>query len=119
MADARTNRNIEDLRASLSDKLEELHRRASTVTKVLTPSTYWNDPVVRFGLGVAIGLVVGSRGRAPSASHEGLVHAIVRAGLTAATSALITRALASADALAAGDAAPEADAGAADAPTPG
>jgi hypothetical protein len=94
MADSQTNRNIEDLRASLADKLEELHRRASRVTKVLTPSTYWNDPVVRFGLGVAIGLMVGSRGRTSSAAHEGLVHAIVRAGLTAATTALITRALA-------------------------
>lgn len=94
MADPQTNRNIEELRASLSDKLEELHRRASTVTRVLAPSTYWNDPVVRFGIGVAIGLMVGSRGRASSASHEGLVHAIVRAGLTAATTALITRTLA-------------------------
>jgi hypothetical protein len=100
MADPRTNRNIEDLRASLADKLEELHRRASTVTRVLSPSTYWNDPVVRFGIGVAIGLIVGSRGRANAATHEGLAHAIVRAGLTAATSALITRTLAKADILA-------------------
>jgi|GEM_PF-6979929 len=97
MADSQTNRNIEELRASLSDKLEELHRRASTVTKVLTPTTYWNDPVVRFGIGVALGLMVGSRGRASDASHEGLFHAIVRAGLTAATTALVTRALATAE----------------------
>ena len=81
----------------MADKLEELHRRASTVTKVLTPSTYWNDPVVRFGIGVAIGLLVGSRGRSSSATHEGLAHAIVRAGLTAATTALITRTLAKAE----------------------
>lgn len=97
MADSQTNRNIEDLRASLADKLEELQRRANTVTKVLTPSTYWNDPMVRFGIGVALGLLVGSRGRASSTSHEGLAHAIVRAGLTAATTALITRALANAE----------------------
>ena len=112
MADSQTNRNIEELRASLSDKLEELHRRASSATKLLTPSTYWNDPVVRFGIGVALGLVIGSRGRAASASHEGLVHAIVRAGLTAATSALITRALARPEVTApAGDAALDAPAG--------
>ncbi len=94
MADSKTNRNIEELRTSLSDKLEELHRRASTVTRVLTPTTYWNDPMVRFGIGVAIGLLVGSRGRASTATHEGLFHAIVRAGLSAATTALITRTLA-------------------------
>ena len=100
MADARTSRNIEDLRASLADKLEELQRRANTATRVLSPATYWKDPVVRFGLGVAIGLIVGSRGRANAATHEGLAHAILRAGLTAATSALIQRTLANADVLA-------------------
>jgi hypothetical protein len=70
---------------------------------VLTPSTYWNDPIVRFGLGVVIGLAVGSRGSrgtAVAATHEGLLHAIVRAGLTAATTALITRALTQANTLA-------------------
>ncbi len=104
MADAKTSRNIEDLRASLAEKLEELHRRASRVTRVLTPTTYWNDPVVRFGIGVAIGLAVGARRRASTAAtHEGLVHAVVRAGLTAATTALITRALTKADELAAAD----------------
>jgi hypothetical protein len=97
MADSQTNRNIEELRASLSDKLAELHRRASRATRVLTPSTYWDDPVVRFGIGVAIGLMVGSRGRSASASHEGWFHAIVRAGLTAATTALVTRTLAPAE----------------------
>jgi hypothetical protein len=97
MADSKTNRNIEDLRASLADKLEELRRRANRATTALTPSTYWNDPVVRFGIGVAIGLLVGARGRSGHASHEGLAHAIVRAGLTAATTALITRTLAKAE----------------------
>jgi len=94
MADLLTSRTIEELRANLSEKLEELHRRANTATKVLTPARYWNDPIVRFGIGVAIGLAIGSRGKRGESGHDGLLYSMVRAGLTATTTALITRAIA-------------------------
>jgi hypothetical protein len=93
MADLQTNRNIEDLRGHLSEKLEELHRRANTATQALSPLTYWRDPVVRFGLGIALGLALGG-GRRSTGASEGLLHAVVRAGLMAATTSLVTRALA-------------------------
>jgi hypothetical protein len=91
MADSHTNRTIEDLRTHLSEKLEELHRRASTASQALAPATYWRDPWVRFGLGVVLGLALAGRRR--GSGPESLVHAVVRAGLTATTSALVTRAL--------------------------
>jgi hypothetical protein len=94
MADSTTSKAIEELRASLQDKLEELHRRANQATRVLAPSTYWNDPVVRFGIGVAIGLAIGTRGK--PRDGDGLLYSLVRAGLTATTTALISRAIASA-----------------------
>lgn len=92
MADSVTSKAIEELRQGLQDKLEELHRRANRATQVLTPSTYWNDPVVRFGIGVAIGLAIGTRGKARDG--DGLLYSMVRAGLTATTTALISRAIA-------------------------
>lgn len=97
MAALETLRNIEDLRASLSDKLAELQRRANTVSQVLAPlkqwRVYWSDPVVRFGVGAVLGLVIGSRRNSTAASHEGVVHAVLRAGLMAAASSMVTRAL--------------------------
>src|ERR1700712_4150339 len=97
MAARDTLRNIEDLRASLSERLEELHRRANTATAMLSPlkrwrETYWRNPMVRFGLGAVMGFAIGGR-RAGTAQHEGILHAIVRAGLMAATTSLVTRAL--------------------------
>ncbi len=95
MADTVTSKAIEELRASLQDKLEELHRRANKATQVLAPSTYWNDPVVRFGVGVAIGLALGMRGKTRD-GDGGLLYSMVKAGLTATTTALISRAMAKA-----------------------
>src|SRR3954466_9039496 len=97
MADLLTNRTIEELRATLSNKLEELHRRANAATKVLTPARYWNDPIVRFGIGVAIGLAIGARRTRGDSDRDGLLYSMVRAGLTATTTALITRAIAASE----------------------
>lgn len=98
------SKSIDELRAGLSDKLEELHRRANRATQVLAPSTYWNDPVVRFGIGVAVGLAIGMRGRGDDHDRGGgLLYSVVRAGLSAAASALITKAMTAPAELAAAD----------------
>lgn len=86
------SKTIDELRAGLSDKLEELHRRANRATQVMAPSTYWNDPVVRFGIGVAVGLALGMRGERKD-GESGILYSVVRAGLSAAASALITKAM--------------------------
>ena len=88
------DRTIDELRISLADKLGELHRRASHAKLALSPATYWHNPWVRLGIGVAIGFAVGHRRRASTRTHEGLLHAIVRAGLSAAASALVVQSLA-------------------------
>lgn len=95
-----TSKSIDELRAGLSDKLEELHRRANRATQVLAPSTYWNDPVVRFGIGVAVGLAIGMRGERKD-GEGGLLYSMMRAGLSAAASALISKAITAPAALAA------------------
>jgi len=82
---------IDELRTNLSDKLAELHRRAVRAKQLVTPSTYWKSPWVKAGIGVAIGYALLTRRR--DATHESLVHAIVRSALSAATSVLVTRAL--------------------------
>ena len=95
MPDLETTQRIEQLRTALGDKLSELHRRASVMKRRLTPSSYWENPWVRFGVGAAIGLVLAGRRRTqPGGPHEGLVHAMVRAGLSAAVSGLVARSLA-------------------------
>src|SRR3954471_14961141 len=94
MSDAETNRHIDELRGNLTEKLGELHRRATHVKLALSPSTYWNNPWIRIGIGAAIGFALVDRRPAAARTHEGLVHAIVRAGLCAAASALVARSLA-------------------------
>jgi hypothetical protein len=94
MSDIVTTPQIEELRASLGDKLAEIQRRAVHAKHLLTPSTYWSNPWVRLGIGVAIGYAFGSRRRNGDSSHEGLVHSIVRSGLGAAVSVLVGRTLA-------------------------
>ena len=94
MSAAETNRNIEELRSSLTEKLGELHRRATHAKLVLSPSTYWKNPWIRLGIGAAIGFAIVDRRPAGARTHEPLVHAIVRAGLCAAASALVARSLA-------------------------
>ena len=95
--------NVDELRAKLTEKLGELHRRANHATELMSPLRYWRDPLVRFGIGVAIGFVIaGSRRPAylpPGAvavpsGGDGILGSMVRAGLIAATSALVSRALA-------------------------
>lgn len=91
MSDAK--HDVEELRGSLTEKLGELHRRATHAKVVFSPSTYWKSPWIRLGVGAAIGYAITRRNNA-NRTHEGLVHAIVRAGLSAAASALVIRALA-------------------------
>lgn len=94
---------IEGLRNSLGDKLGEIKRRAASAKRALTPSTYYRNPWFTVGLGVALGVVAAtvrsSDRRAESVinvngNREGLLHSMVRAGLSAAVSSLVARALA-------------------------
>jgi hypothetical protein len=94
MSDAETNHHIDELHNNLTEKLGELHRRAAHAKRVLSPSTYWNNPWIRLGIGAAIGFAIADRRPAAARTHEGLVHAVVRAGLCAAASALVARSLA-------------------------
>ena len=92
MPDPTVHHDLDVLRASLSEKVGELHRRVTHAKQVLSPSTWWHNPWVRIGIGVAVGLALLSRRK--SDAHEGLVHAMVRSGLSAAVAALVTRQLA-------------------------
>lgn len=94
VADLETAERIEQLRGALGEKLSELHRRASVVKRRLTPSTYWENPWVRFGVGAAIGFALAHRRRSQPGVHEGLFHAMVRAGLSAAITGMVARSLA-------------------------
>lgn len=85
-------RQIDQLRGDLGEKLDELHRRAAHAKELLSPAHYWHNPWVRLGIGVAIGFTLGSRRRS-AGMPEGLLHAMVRAGLYAAIRATIQRAL--------------------------
>jgi hypothetical protein len=94
MATATDDLQIQLARSELSDKLDELRRRAKHVRTWMSPSTYWNMPILRFGVGFIAGFALGRRptpiaaGRSPS-----ILHAVVRAGLVAATASLVRRAL--------------------------
>ena len=95
MSDTTSNARIEELRSSIGDKLAEIQRRAAHAKDLLTPSTYWNNPWVRLGIGVVIGYAFGSRRRdGDGSSHEGLIHSVVRSGLGTAASVLVGRTLA-------------------------
>jgi hypothetical protein len=72
-------RSLEDLRKDLTDKLGELHRRATHAKHALTPSTYWQNPWLRVGLGLVGGLVVGSQLR--GVTRGGVMRAIAFVGL--------------------------------------
>ena len=116
MSDEKTAEAIDQLRESLATKLGELHRRATHAKQLLTPDTYWKNPWLRFGLGAAVGLAIGLSGRRKNADgvlvaapHESIGHALVRTGLTAVLTAVVTRALNGPLALPSG--APPADAG--------
>jgi hypothetical protein len=89
-------RDLEDIRANLTQKLEEIQRRANQAADLAQAAVhYWQHPAVRFGIGVVLGLALGGgRRRSDGGDSEGLLRAIVRAGLMAATSSMVTRALA-------------------------
>jgi hypothetical protein len=91
MPDSETTKKLDDLRTNLTDKLGELHRRATHAKLVLSPWSYWKNPWVRLGIGAAVGFVLGQR--STGRTHESLAHAVVRAGLSAATAVLVTSAL--------------------------
>jgi hypothetical protein len=95
MSDPEMDRKIEQLRRDLTEKLGELRRRAADAKLVLSPSTYWRSPQIRIAIGFAIGFAIGARRPAAAevGAREGLLRAIVRTGLCAAASALVTRSL--------------------------
>lgn len=88
------NQKIDDLRTSLADKLDELHRRANVATDVLSAARHLREPLVRFGIGVLIGFAFGRSTRSSDSTSR--VTDIVRFGLTIATSALVAHAVVSA-----------------------
>lgn len=87
------NQKIDDLRTSLADKLDELHRRANVATEVLSSVRHFREPLVRFGIGVLIGFAFGRSTRSSGSASR--VAGVVRFGLTIATSALVAHAVAS------------------------
>ena len=94
MSDLATNRQIDDLRSNLTDKLEELHRRAKVAREMLTPSSYWKSPWLKVGVGVGAAALVGAAlaGRTRSTNApETLLHAAARSALMAAVGALVAR----------------------------
>ncbi len=94
-----TLRELDELRLSLTEKLGDLHRKANAAADLITTAMrYWHNPGVRFGVGVVLGFALGGGKHKPGDSSEGLVRAVIRAGLMAATSSLVTRALAPASA---------------------
>lgn len=89
-----TAEKIDSLKGGLGAKLDELQRRAIAAKEAISPGNWWKNQWVRVGIGVAVGYAIGSRPRgAAAASHESLMHAIVRAGLVAATAILVRAAL--------------------------
>jgi len=72
----------------LVDKLRELQRRARVAKTMLSPSTYLDNPWVRFGLAATVGYLVG-RGR----SESQVLGPLGRQVLAAAARGLIDRAL--------------------------
>ena len=98
MSDEKAPPSMDALRDSLAEKLNELHRRATHAKQLLTPDTYWKNPWIRFGLGAAVGLAVGLSGRrrgepGVQLAHESLGRTLLRAGLSAALTSVVTRAL--------------------------
>jgi hypothetical protein len=77
-------RSLDELHRDLTEKLGELHRRATHARVVLSPSTYWRSPALRVGLGVVAGLVVGSR--LPRMTRAGVLRALAFAALGAIAS---------------------------------
>jgi len=98
MRDEKPAPSMDELRDALAAKLNELHRRATHAKQLLTPETYWKNPWIRFGLGAAVGFVVGLSGHRRGepglqVAHEPLGRSLVRVGLSAALTSVITRAL--------------------------
>jgi hypothetical protein len=92
-----TEAKIVAARLELADKLTELRTRVKHARALASPDTYWQMPAVRFGIGLAAGYLIGRPGRssgAPAAATSpGILHAVVRAALSAGTTALVRRAL--------------------------
>jgi hypothetical protein len=89
-----TTHELDELRDNVTAKLGELHRRATQVRVALSPSSYWRQPWLRLGLGIAIGYAIGRRASATSpGTNETIVHAVLRAGLSAAATMLVAGAL--------------------------
>jgi hypothetical protein len=99
MPNPETTHELDELRDNVTAKLGELHRRATHARLALSPSSYWRQPWLRLGLGVALGYAIGRRATTTlgtpgtPAAHETIVHAVLRAGLAAAAAVLVTRAL--------------------------
>jgi hypothetical protein len=91
MATTAEDLQIELARRDLSDKLDELRRRAHQLRTWMSPATYWNMPMLRFGVGFVVGYALGRR--PASAGSPSMLRAVIRAGLAAASASLVRQAL--------------------------
>lgn len=89
MPDQETQRDLGELRDSLSDKLEELHRRAKVARDAVTPSTYLKSPWFKVGAIALVGAGIYAS-RRTTASGETLLHAAVRSAVMTAVGLLVS-----------------------------
>jgi len=98
---ARIDARIAELRARLAANVGELQHRVTRVRTLMSPRTYLGNPWVRFGLGMAVGYLVGRRrkpalltdGHASAGAAESLIHAALRSTVMTLAASLIQRAL--------------------------
>jgi hypothetical protein len=88
------------VRDRLGARLTELQRRVTHARTIMSPRTYFDNPWVRAGLGVAVGYLLGSPGRSAADAAqrgrdqpEGLLRAMVRTGLMTLAGSMIRRAM--------------------------
>jgi hypothetical protein len=91
MMDKQAHADSDSPSFDLGAKFDDIKRRAIAAKDAFVPANWWKNPWVKVGLGVAVGYAIGSR-RRPTANHETLLHAIVRAGLAAAAAILVRQA---------------------------
>ncbi len=93
-----TNARIAAARDRLAAKLAELQHRVTAARELVSPATYLANPWVRFGLGAAVGFLIGRAPKrlttgAPATADEGIVRATLRTTLISLASSFVSRAI--------------------------
>jgi len=89
MPSPQTRRDLDDLRNGLTDKLEELHRRAKVAREMVTPSTYLRSPWFKLGAIALVGAGLYAS-RRTTATGETLLHAAVRSAVMTTVGLLVS-----------------------------